>query len=55
MIRMDPYKDPDEFIKNLGAEEFEKRIGKCKERFFVSLESLAKDYDWNPRKGKTDF
>ena len=26
VIRMDPYKDPDEFIKNLGAEEYEKRI-----------------------------
>ena len=24
VIRMDPYKDPDEFIKNLGAEEYEK-------------------------------
>ena len=26
VVRMDPYKDPDEFIKNLGAEEYEKRI-----------------------------
>ena len=26
VIRMDPYKDPDEFIKNLGAQEFENRI-----------------------------
>ena len=23
IIRMDPYKDPDEFIKNLGADAFE--------------------------------
>ena len=29
VIRMDPYKDPDEFIKNLGAEAFEQRIGKA--------------------------
>ena len=27
IIRMEPYKDPDEFIKNLGAEAFEERIG----------------------------
>ena len=26
VIRMDPYKDPDEFIKNLGAEAFENGI-----------------------------
>ena len=26
IIRMEPYKDPDEFIKNLGAEAFEERI-----------------------------
>ena len=26
VVRMDPYKDPDEFIKNLGAEEYEKRM-----------------------------
>ncbi len=35
VIRMDPYKDPDEFIKNLGAEEFEKRIQKCKKWLYV--------------------
>lgn len=26
VINMEPYKDPDEFVKNLGAEEFVKRI-----------------------------
>ena len=31
VIRMDPSKDPDEFIKNLGAEEFDQRI----ERVYV--------------------
>ena len=28
-----PYKDPDEFIKNLGAEEFEKRIQAARNGF----------------------
>ena len=28
VINMKPYKDPDEFIKALGAEEFQKRIEK---------------------------
>ena len=35
LIRMDPYKDPDEFIKNLGAEEYEKRIHAGAERIHV--------------------
>ena len=36
VIRMDPYKDPDEFIKNLGAEAFEERIGKARNGFMFS-------------------
>ena len=55
VIRMDPYKDPDEFIKNLGAEEFEKRIGSARNGFLFSLEILAKDYDMESPEGKTAF
>ena len=42
VVRMDPYKDPDEFIKNLGAEEYEKRIHAARNGFMFSLESLEK-------------
>ena len=45
IIRMEPYKDPDEFIKNLGAEAFEERIEKARNGFMFSLEILEKDYD----------
>lgn len=55
VIRMDPYKDPDEFIKNLGAEEFEKRIGSARNGFLFSLEMLAKEYDMDSPEGKTAF
>ncbi|MCI6466447.1 MAG: DNA primase [Faecalicatena sp.] len=55
VIRMDPYKDPDEFIKNLGAEEFEKRIGNARNGFLFSLEILARDYDMDSPEGKTAF
>ena len=55
VIRMDPYKDPDEFIKNLGAEAFEERIGKARNGFMFSLETLSKNYDLNTPEGKTDF
>jgi DNA primase len=55
VIRMDPYKDPDEFIKNLGAEAFEERISKARNGFLFSLEILEKNYDMTSPEGKTDF
>ena len=55
VIRMDPYKDPDEFIKNLGAEEFEKRIENARNGFMFSLEILSKNYDMESPEEKTAF
>lgn len=55
VIRMDPYKDPDEFIKNLGAEAFEERIRKARNGFMFGLEILEKEYDMHSPEGKTDF
>lgn len=55
VIRMEPYKDPDEFIKNLGAEAFEERIRKARNGFLYGLEVLEKDYDLDSPEGKTDF
>ena len=55
VIRMDPYKDPDEFIKNLGAEAFEERINKARNGFMFSLEMLEREFDMNSPEGKTAF
>ncbi len=55
VVRMDPYKDPDEFIKNLGAEEYEKRIGEARNGFMFSIEMLEKDFDMGSPEGKTAF
>lgn len=55
VIRMEPYKDPDEFIKNLGEKEYEKRILNAKNGFMFSLAMLAKNYDMNSPEGKTEF
>lgn len=55
VIRMDPYKDPDEFIKNLGAEAFEERINQARNGFMFSLEILEREYDMNSPEGKTEF
>lgn len=55
VIRMDPYKDPDEFIKNLGCEAFEERIQKARNGFLFSLEILERDFDMHSPEGKTEF
>lgn len=55
VIRMDPYKDPDEFIKNLGAEEFEQRIEGAKNGFMFTLEILEREYHMDSPEGKTAF
>lgn len=55
VIRMDPYKDPDEFIKNLGAEEFEKRIGGARNAFMFGLEVLEKQFQMDSPEEKTAF
>lgn len=55
VIRMDPYKDPDEFIQNLGSEEFEKRIANARNGFMFSLEILQREYDMDSPEGKTAF
>ncbi|MDF2538364.1 MAG: hypothetical protein K0S76_1385 [Herbinix sp.] len=55
VIDMKPYKDPDEFIKTLGAEEFQQRISEARNSFFFEIDVLQKDYDLNDPELKTKF
>jgi DNA primase len=55
VINMRPYKDPDEFIKNLGAEEYEKRIKEAENSFMYSIRMHESEFDLNDPAGKTDF
>lgn len=55
VIRMDPYKDPDEFIKGLGAKAFEERIQKAENGFLFGLKVLESSYDMGAPEGKTGF
>ncbi len=55
VINLEPYKDPDEFIKMLGSEEFEKRIQQAENSFFYELRMLEKEYNLNDPEGKTKF
>lgn len=55
VIHMEPYKDPDEFIKGLGAEEFQKRIDTAENSFFFELRILEQNYDMRDPESKTAF
>ncbi|BCJ93348.1 DNA primase [Anaerocolumna cellulosilytica] len=55
VIDMKPYKDPDEFIKALGADEFTKRIESARNSFLFEIDVLEKEYDLNDPEAKTRF
>jgi DNA primase len=55
VINMRPYKDPDEFMKNLGAEAFQERIDQAQNSFFFELEILEQNYDMKDPESKTAF
>ncbi len=55
VINMTPYKDPDEFIKALGAEEYEKRIQNAENSFMYQVRMLEKNYDMTDPEKKSDF
>ena len=55
VIDMKPYKDPDEFIKNLGAEAFQERMDQAENGFFFELKVLERDYRLDDPESKTAF
>lgn len=44
VLNMKPYKDPDEFIKNLGKEEFQKRIDNAVGSFMFEISVIRSQY-----------
>ena len=55
VINMKPYKDPDEFIKALGAEEYQRRIDEAENSFMFTIRILEQDYDMSDPESKTAF
>ncbi|MDO4633040.1 MAG: DNA primase [Eubacteriales bacterium] len=55
VLSMQPYKDPDEFIKALGAEEFQKRIDAAQNSFLFETDLLQKNYNMADPTEKTAF
>ena len=55
IVSMTPYKDPDEFIKALGAEEYQKRIDAAENSFLFEVRIMEGQYDMGDPEGKTAF
>lgn len=55
VLDMTPYKDPDEFIKNLGAEEYQKRIDNAMNSFIFEIKMMREQYDLDDPHAKAEF
>lgn len=55
VIHMDPYKDPDEFLKNLGTEAFQERIDAAESSFMFEISVLEKNYKQSDPEGRASF
>ncbi len=55
VLNMKPYKDPDEFIKNMGPEAFAQRIEEAKNSFMFEIEVIKRNYEMEDPEQKTRF
>lgn len=55
VLNLEPYKDPDEFIKNRGMEAFEERLRQAENSFFFEIRMLQREYDLKDPESKTRF
>ncbi len=55
VVNMQPYKDPDEFMKGLGPEAYEERIKNAENSFMFEIRILERDFDLDDPEGKTNF
>lgn len=55
VIDMRPHKDPDEFIKALGSEEYEKRIENARNSFLYQIDRLKDSTDMSMPENKAKF
>ena len=55
VLNLKPYKDPDEFIKNMGPEALEERIKNARNSFYFEIDNLAAQFDLSDPEGKTRF
>ncbi|MDD3183967.1 MAG: DNA primase [Anaerostipes sp.] len=55
VLDLKPYKDPDEFIKELGAEELKERLSKAMGSFMFQVMTISKEYNQEDPEERTKF
>lgn len=55
VVKLSPYKDPDEFLKAEGAEKFEQRLKEAQNSFYFQAEAMERGYDLTDPAQKTEF
>lgn len=55
ILHLEPYKDPDEFIKNMGQDAFQDRIDQTEDSFSFELRMMEKGYDLKSPESKLKF
>lgn len=55
VINMQPYKDPDEFMKALGADAFEERIKQSESSIMFQVRIASEDYNQQDPESRTQF
>ncbi|HCW22513.1 MAG TPA: DNA primase, partial [Lachnospiraceae bacterium] len=55
VIDLRPYKDPDEFCKNLGTEEYQKRIDNAENSFYYQIRQIEGNYRLDDPESRTAF
>ena len=55
ILHLEPYKDPDEFIKNMGQDAFQDRIDQAEDSFSFELRMMEKGYDLKSPESKLKF
>lgn len=55
VVDLKPFKDPDEFIKNMGAEAFEKRLEQAADSFMFRVGVAEKEFSMEDPQGRNRF
>ena len=55
VVNLKPYKDPDEFIKNMGAEAFEERLRQASDSFMFRVSIAESEFPMDEPQGQNRF
>ena len=55
VVNLKPYKDPDEFIKNMGAEAFEERLRQASDSFMFRVSIAESEFSMDEPQGQNRF